>query len=249
MVTKLNLTIGGGGDVVTREGLAEIETPAPEGRWFPIPHSRLLNLVCDTLGRAGLEIVNEVHLVAHKGARYFGLLQITDGRESDYSFVTGLRNAHDKSIVAGLAAGSGVHCCSNLAFSSEVVIERKHTRFVDRDLPGLVESAVGRLGDLRRTQDDRIALYKERRLTDVRAHDILVQALDARIVPVTRLPDVLKEWREPSHEEFAKQKNAWRLMNAFTEVLKESSLFKRPQATQALHGILDSACGLDVSAN
>lgn len=50
--------------------------------------------------------------------------------------------------------------------------------------------------------------------------------------------------RSVRHEEFAQTKNAWRLFNAYTEVLKGSSLFKRPRQTQPLHAMLDDACGL-----
>ena len=245
MVTKLDLRIGGGDPLVDRDQVARVKTPEPQGSWFPIGHGQLLAQVEGTLKRSGLEVVNEAHVLAHEGDRYFGLLQVMDRKleGGDYSLVIGLRNSHDKSIVAGLAVGAGVHVCSNLSFSSEVKIERKHTRYCGRDLPTLVESAVGRLGDLRHAQDDRILAYKKQGMTDERAHDIVIQAYDARIVPVTRLPALLKEWREPQHPEF-KEKNAWRLFNAFTETLKESSLFGRPVATQALHGIMDTACGL-----
>ena len=96
----------------------------------------------------------------------------------------------------------------------------------------------------------RIQAYKRSELSDAQAHDLIVQALDARIVPVTRIPDVLHEWRNPRHPEFAKTKSAWRMMNSFTEVLRDSNLFKRPVATQALHGLLDTASGLSpVSRN
>ena len=36
----------------------------------------------------------------------------------------------------------------------------------------------------------------------------------------TRLPAVLREWREPRHPEFREGRTAWRLFNAFTEALK-----------------------------
>ena len=250
MVTKLDLKIAGSGELVNRTQLAAVKTPVATESWYPLAHHALLEGVEKTLRRSGLEVVNESHLLAHEGDRYFGLLQVASEQEGDYSLVLGLRNAHDKSIVVGLAVGSGVHVCSNLAFSSEIVIERKHTRFANRDMPTLIESAVGRLGDLRRSQDMRIQAYKRSELSDAQAHDLIVQALDARIVPVTRIPDVLHEWRNPRHPEFTKSKSAWRLMNSFTEVLKDSNLFKRPVATQALHGLLDTASGLSpVSRN
>ena len=41
--------------------------------------------------------------------------------------------------------GSRVLICSNLAFSAEVVLSRKHTRFIGRDLPRLIGEMLGRL--------------------------------------------------------------------------------------------------------
>lgn len=244
---KLDLRICGEGKDVTVDELGGIETPAPEGQWYPISHKDLVDQVVGTLVRSGMQVVNERHLIARNGLRYFGLLQIAGsdgGTMADYSEVVGLRNAHDKSIVAGLCMGSGVFVCSNLAFSGEVQIARKHTTNINRDLPGLIESAVGRLGDLRKRQDIRIDAYKSCTLLDSQVHDIIIQALDARIIPVTRIPHVLDQWRKPEHEEFAEKKNGWRLFNSFTESLKDSALFQRPQATQALHGIMDTACGV-----
>ena len=132
------------------------------------------------------------------------------------------------------------------SFSGEVSLARKHTAHVERDLPQLIDRAVGQLGDLRRSQAERFAAYKDRELPDSAAHDLLVQALDARVLPVTRLPDVLREWRQPRHAEFRAGKTAWRLFNSFTEAMK-GNLDALPRRTQALHGLLDAACGLAVS--
>ena len=247
----LDLTIHGGNhELVTVEKLAEVATPAPEKTWYPIPHARLLDSVRKTVEKSGLHVVTETHAIAKGGLRYFGMMQLANGKNpDDYSLVVGLRNSHDKSIVAGLAVGAGVHVCDNLSFSSDIIIDRKHTRNIERDLPTLIESAVGRLGDARRTQDERITVYKRTELADAQAHDLVIQAYDAHIVPVTRIPEILAEWRAPRHPEFKEGRNAWRLFNAFTEGLKESSLFQRPVATQALHGLMDSACGLALATN
>ncbi len=55
---------------------------------------------------------------------------------------------------------------------------------------------------------------------------------------------MLREWREPLHEKFRTfGKTGYRLFSAFTEALK-GNLDALPRRTQALHGLLDTACGL-----
>lgn len=245
----LDLSLHVGTNRVDLDGLEKVKTPERQGIWCPIPHDRLVNGVRGALVRSGLKVVHEAHALAHDGDRYFGLLQLSSGNGShadaeDYGIVVGLRNSHDKTFPAGLVVGSSVFVCDNLAFSGEISIARKHTTNIGRDLPQLIEAAVGQLGDARKHQSERISLYKGTELSDARVHDLLIQSVDARIVPISRVPDVLNEWRTPSHPEFAASKSGWRLFNAYTEVLKGSNLFSRPRATQALHGLLDTACGM-----
>ena len=246
---KSNLILHAGANAVDRDQIAPIPTPPRTATWVPIPHASLLDGIQEALGRAGLSVVSEAHGLTRDGKRYFGLLQVVNGHaDADFGLVIGLRNSHDKSFPAGLVVGAAVFVCDNLSFSGEVKLARKHTAHVERDLPSLIERAVGRLGDLRRTQDERFAAYRQRELTDSAAHDLTIQALDARVVPVTRIPQVLQEWREPRHPEFRAGKTAWRLFNAFTEALK-GNLDALPRRTQALHGLLDAACGLAFSRN
>ena len=246
---KLNLCLHCGSRSVPREQVTATTTPPRTSSWVPIPHAQLLEGVQSSLQRAGLSVVSEAHGLSRDGARYFGLLQVANGHANkDFGLVVGLRNSHDKSFPAGLVVGASVFVCDNLSFSGEIRLARKHTVHVERDLPSLIESAVGRLGDLRRSQEERFSAYKEQELSDSAAHDLLVQALDARVLPVTSLPNVLREWREPRHTEFRASKTAWRLFNSFTEVMK-GNLDALPRRTQALHGLLDATCGLAVSRN
>ena len=106
------------------------------------------------------------------------------------------------------------------------------------DLPRLINDAVGRLGDLRDQQGRRIEAYRNAALTDVQFHDLAIRAIDADVIPVTRLPQVLSEYREPRHEEF-RPRTVWSAFNSFTETLKTANLNALPRKTQALHGLCD----------
>ena len=239
----LNLMIHCGTRHVDREQAYAVTTPDATPTWTPVPHRRLIELLVSTLPGYGLTLAQEAHALHRDNSRYFGLFQVTNGEvESDYNLVFGLRNSHDKSFSAGICLGSGVFICDNLAFSSEVVVGRKHTRWIDRDLPGLFSTAIGKLMDMRVAQDKRIASYKQTELTDQQAHDTICVALRGGAVNANRVPKVLDQWHTPNHPEFGAEKTAWRLFNAVTEALKESSLTALPARTQKLHGILDLVC-------
>ena len=244
----VNLVLHCGARHVERRAVEAADTPSASATWVPVPHHRLLEQVESTLAAGGMTVANEAHALWSDGLRYFGLLEVTNGEpHEDYGLVIGLRNSHDKSFPAAIAMGSAVFICDNLAFSAEVTIARRHTRFIERDLPRIVHTAVGRLADMRGQQDERIQTYKETELSDPAAHDLVIRAVDANVLPVTQVPEVLSEWRTPSHEEFtADGKTLWRFHNAMTHVWKGRNLAALPRRSQALHGLLDSVCGLAV---
>ena len=238
-----NLILHCGARAAERQEIINVPTPRSTESWTPIPHIKLVSHVETTIRSKGLIVGTQAHSLTHDGMRYFGLMEI-QRRESDqdYCWVLGLRNSHDKTFPAGIVAGSSVFCCDNLAFSGEVKLARKHTRFIMRDLPQLVQSAVGKLMERWHHQDERIGSYKLTDLDDRTAHDLVVRAFDVGVCCNRHIPLVLHEWRQPRHEEFA-SRNVWSLFNAFTESLK-GNLIDLPRRTEALHGLLDNHVGL-----
>lgn len=241
-----NLILHCGASAVEFDQVARVNTPLSTDTWHPIPHAQLIEIVQSTLAATNLKIGSQSHSLTHDGGRYFGIMEILQRRKAsdDYCWVLGLRNSHDKTFPAGIVAGSQVLCCDNLSFSGEVKIARKHTRFINIDLPQLVSRAVGMLHEKWSQQDRRIEAYKNHRLGNVAAHDLIVRSVDVGVCANSYIPGVLKEWREPRHEAF-QPRNVWSLFNAFTEALKQGSLAELPKRTLALHGLLDVAVGLN----
>jgi hypothetical protein len=243
------LMIHCGGREVAREELEGVRTPPATATWQPIPHATLLSEVEQSLARNHLRVVAEQHALAREGDRYFGLLQIANGRNrGDYGWVLGLRNSHDQTFPAGFVVGSRVFVCDNLAFSGEIVIARRHTRWILRDLPRLVLDGVSQLTARWHSQEERYARYRETPVTDGEAHDLVIRALDARAITTVQVPQVLREWREPAFAEFC-PRTAWSLFNAFTRVVGEGSVWTVARRTQVLHGVCDAHCGLVSGAN
>ncbi len=248
-----NLLLHCGAAKIERDWLALMPAPQPTATWFPIPHERLIREVEAALHRAGMRVVSQAHGLSQDARRYFGLLQVAPVLPSwttpqpptqDYTYVLGLRNSHDKSFPAALVAGSQVFVCDNLAFSGEIKIARKHTRHIERDLPGLIAQGTGQLAERWHQQDQRFAAYKEAELAPREAHDLIIRALDGHVFTPKQLPGVLTQWRTPNHFEFSEPgPTVWRLFNAVTEAVK-GNLWALPARTQALHGLLDAHVGL-----
>jgi len=237
-MNKCNLILHCGAAEVPRKALAAVPTPAPTETWRPIPHEEYVRQVEWELPRYGLDIVHEAHALTHDGTRYFGLVQVQNGCNSpDYSWVLGLRNSHANTLTARIVAGAQVFVCDNLAFSGEESVSRKHTAYILEDLPGLVGNALGRLLLMFRSQDQRVERYRATRLNDADAHDLTIKALDSGVVCASKIPELLKEWREPRYREF-EPRTVWSYFNATTEVLK-GALHLLPRRSQALYRLCD----------
>ena len=232
--------------------LTDVKTPAPTNTWQPIPHDWLVRGVREALTTGGLKVTKEEFGLNSGGNHFFGLLYLgrEKSSEGDYELVAGVRNSHDQRFPAGLAVGDHVFACDNLSFSGEVTLARKHTKFIFQDLPRIIADAVGRLGDLRIQSDKRIATYKAHDLQDNVVNNIIINALDAKVIPSSHIEKVLNEYRTPSIEEFKTlPNNAWRLHNAFTTTMRDRVATDiLSQRTIRLNGILDTVCGIGIAS-
>lgn len=239
-----NLMLHCGANAATEVEVWEVPTPEPTKTWHPISHRLLIETILDQLTGLGYEAKQREYGLWAEGMRMFATFELFNGTNAaDYSLVVGLRNSHDQAFSAGLAVGGRVFVCDNLAFSGEITIARKHTRWIERDLPRLASQAVGKIGALRVKQADRIAAYKTTEVDDRLAHDLLIRSVDSRVIANGTVPKVLAQWRKPAHEVF-EERNAWSLMNAYTEVLKGSNALELPRRTTRLYGLFDQVAGL-----
>jgi hypothetical protein len=238
-----------GAEIVSREQLFAVPTPPGTQTWYPLSHRKILGEVETQLESSGFTILEETHALSHTGARYFGVMSVTlpNRGQADFGWIVGIRNSHDMTYPAGLVAGTRVFVCDNLCFSGEVRISRKHTRFAERDLRHLTARAVGQLGDRFHNLDQRVLAYKEERITNKRAHDLIIRAVDCAAITPAQIPDVLMQWRKPDHEAF-EPRNAWSLFNAFTEVHKAVNPHTALRRGEALHGLFDAETGVALAS-
>jgi hypothetical protein len=240
MTATATLCCHRGASAVERSRIIECQTPVGSATWQPIPHETLIASAASAIEAAGLTITDEQHAITRNEDRYFGVLNLAPavGGPEDFTFAVGLRNSHDKSMQAGIALGTLVFVCDNLAFSGEVQVGRRHSGRILEVLPGLLAGAVAKIMAGSAQMVARVDAYKGRRLHDVKAHDLILRAVDERVISNARIAAVVKEWRQPSHPEFA-ARTAWSLFNAFTEVLKATPAVTLQPRTARLHRLFD----------
>jgi hypothetical protein len=235
----MSLTLHRGAVPATYDELRAVMTPEATETHMPVPHHELVEMVRYTLGFHRHEIVEEHHALAENGMRYFGLFSLRSPY-GDYTDTLGLRNSHDKTFPIGIAFGSRVFVCDNLAFIGEHVIRRKHTSKAKRELPGLVQEIVAPLQQQRIAQNQKLLTYQGTTLTDAQADHAIMTMYRKDIIGVKRIGDVVEQWERPAHD--WGDKTAWRLLNAATFSLA-GKVAERPALTQQLHQVIDGVCG------
>ena len=234
----MTLMLHTGGEALDYAALRALPIPTATDTHVPIAHHSVVDMVKYSLGFFGHELLEEHHATTPDGMNYFGVLSLRSPY-GDYTDMVGLRNSHKKQFPIGIAIGSRVFVCDNLAFNADHVIKRKHTANAKRDLPGLVAEVIEPLHDARKAQALSFDRYKALALPDELADQSIMQMYRQGIINVTRIAEVLKAYEEPPHD--WGNKTPWRLFNAATFSLT-GKVAENPATTRQLHDVMDGIC-------
>lgn len=209
-----------GGKRVEYDELAALPTPGATATWHPVAHAKVYDAVRHTLDGSGYVVRKADLAIARDGHRFFATLDLTTSLDSGVSLAVGIRNSTDKSLPLGFCAGNRVFVCDNLAFSADLMVRRKHTRFGRLRFAEAIGESVKGLAAFAKAETARIERLKNTSLTDDKALALMVRSLEAGVIAPPTLPAVVKEWRQPTHDYgTGKDLTAWLLFNAFTTVL------------------------------
>lgn len=236
-----------GARLVGRSAVMQVRAPEATPTWRPVTHNHLLTLVEKRLEGLQLEVQDSQHYLGKDGAQYFGRLHVqpvdkTIERPGDYGFFVGLRNSINKTLAGTLGFGTNVFVCDNGMFSAEYILNRKHTPEIVNDLPRLIDITLNRLVGHQDTIRHRFDTYKQVEVGDREAHDLIIRAAETGGTNYRQVPTVVEQWHRPNHPEFAEHKNAWRLLNAFTEAAKLGSEADLWDRSLTLQEMLDTHC-------
>src|SRR5690349_20096033 len=226
-----------GANEIDYGALRQLTTPEPTSTHVPIPHFRVVDLVKTAVGMYGHEIIDEHHGVTEDGNRYFGLRSLKSSY-TGYEDTVGLRNSHDKSFPVSVGFGSRVFVCDNLAFIADRSVKTKHTAALKLRLPGLIGEMIEPLAIHREVQHRTFERYRAADLSDELADHAIMEMYRRGIINVQRIPDVLKEYEEPTHD--WGEPTAWRMFNAATFAL--AGRVMDSDVTPRLFTVIDGVC-------
>jgi len=226
-----DLVLHTGAREVGREELMLVEAPAPTKTWYPIAHGKVLSAVEELLGESGFSIAKARYGLSRGDAQFFGTLDLRSSIANGVTLAVGIRNSTNQTLPLGFVAGSRVFVCDNLAFRSELLVNRKHTLNGGARFREAIVHAVKELETFREVEHKRIELMRATEIDDVRAESFMLRAFDRNVVSHRVLRDVINGWYRPEHEAFG-FRTLWSLYNAFTGALA-SRARSNPQAHSA----------------
>lgn len=246
--------------------------PPATDSWRPIPHSlvhdrlveaveaRGLTIISDRVAlsdaskpRAGRQYATDAEAYTGDGARMFGLITI----ESDIpgvGFGIGYRSSYDKTLALAIACGLNVFICDNMMLNGDQIQLRKHTSMIDivAETRKALNKAVRQFVPLTQFVTD----LRGMPVSNASADTIIIDAMEAGILPGTSALDVARAWRHgkspakvtANDNGFADRladgvysdRNAWALHGIFTD-----TAFKRTNLTSAGNGTLDRHSSLN----
>jgi hypothetical protein len=203
---------------VGRDELDRVNPPEPTRTWFPVKHAEVVDAVMSNLRDQAFVVRDVKYALARQNHRMFATLDLASPLAAGVTLAVGVRNSTDKSLPLGFCAGSRVFCCDNLAFHSELLVHRKHTRHGRERFVEAICLAVRGLAQFKENESRRIELFRMTDVDDRSAESLILRAYDQEVITTPTLPKVIKEWREPSFEDFL-PRTLWSLFNAFTTAL------------------------------
>lgn len=232
----MTLMLHAGANPIEYNDLRTLPVPAATPTHVPLAHHRLVDLVKSVLGMFGHVVEEEQYGVMPDGSNFFGAISLKSAY-GNYTDVCGLRNSHTKQFPVGIAFGSRVFVCDNLAFVSDHVIRTKHTAKLKERLPGLVNGLIEPLADQREAQHRKLLTYQGTPLTDPLADHAIMEMYRNEVIGLHAIDRVMNLWETPTHD--WGDKTAWRLFNATTFALA-GKVAEKPALTQQLHRIIDA---------
>ena len=209
MFATATLTAHRGATLVSREELATYEPPEAEGRWKPVKHSLIVDLMHEELDRREIHVTKEEYAIQREGNYLFAALTTNWLETEEFAASIAFRHSNDKSEAMKMYAGVYVFVCDNMALSGdEIILNRKHTTRLN--VAAELTKAFDRYKDGSLVLQRNIEDLKDGPLALGDAHRKLFEIFYRRLLPTRMLIPVTDSYLS------TEDRTDWGLLNACT---------------------------------
>jgi hypothetical protein len=132
MFHTATLTAHRGATIVNRDALATYGPPEAEGRWKPVKHALIVDLMHEELARREITVAKEEYAIQREGNHLFAALTTNWLDTGETAAAIAFRHSNDKTEAMKMYAGVHVFICDNMELSGdEIILNRKHTTRLD----------------------------------------------------------------------------------------------------------------------
>ncbi len=237
------LMLDSGGWEATEAQVDAIPVPEATATYQPVGHTDLITNIRRSAKLFNLEEDSSKFALGRNGDQMFMLLNLKSDSDIGMSIVA--RNSYDQSMSVGIAAGSRVFICDNMALSGEWAKTHKHTRRAWDELYAFLYGAFPALIAKHDSFIHASDTWKGSLITQVEADHFVVEACRRNALPATDILPVLKEYETPSIGAWADEhKSVWRLYNAATQIAKKWSPILQLDRTRKLTSAFTELAGI-----
>lgn len=241
-------------NVISRQDLARFDRAALDlhtRSHKPVPFSHGIDLIQDVAESKGYRFGEEQYVMARNDTQLFGLIEVTNFTSEESKICFGVRSSINKTLPWSLCGGESLSICTNLDLFGSVVLKRKQTTFIMRDLREMVDGFMGQFTESVEERAAQVERYKQAQLKDAVANHTIIQMLRQKIIVSSKVEKVVQEYYEPSHEEHLNangERTNWTLFNAATEAFKGSPISSYTERSQKLHTLIGQATDYALAA-
>ena len=237
--------------------------PKETRTYQPLANEVLVNMIYRISKESNIILSNEQLGMDLKGQRFFGVCDIEgkDFLNDEIKMMIGFCNSYNGTMATRFCIGGKVFVCSNKAFHAYTddktgisgISIRPHWSYDNDEHDGLIsqiKEAFQQVDDFREAQENFYGGLLNCEVKDNKAYSTVVRAAQQGIINKTKILTLANEWNrqveKPNddfewHKEF-KDRNAYSLFNAFTQINKIKQETNPVQANISTIELTDFFC-------
>lgn len=208
---------------LTKESyLRAVDLPKQTETYKPVSHTQLIDLITESVDKAGFTISKQSYTSAREGQIANALYNISNIKDNEMELQIGWQNSYNKSLTLKFAIGANIFICDNGMVRGDMgTLKRKHTGDVQEFTPVKIIESIKAAGEKFELMQHERELLKSVEIDKRVAAELVGRMIvEENFIESTQLNAIRKEIRHPSFN-YNADGSLWELYQHTTYSMKE----------------------------